>query len=268
MYQLPDERPQRVGPVAATWSTGSVAVTPPSAVATFNAAGQLSAAKIAVRQYVTMDHLWTARHAAKLCGQLEPRLRPNKPKAEHRSLAITAVFFGAAFLEALVNEVILDVINPPPGGPSARVEGIPADPNTIAAFEDIWKRERRLGPLGKYRETLAAVAVNRATARPFTETRDPYRSAKLLIRLRNYLVHFTPETQDIHTDHEFETEFKNARIVENQQGIGLPWFPNKALGAGLAQWACDSSSRFAKSWWGRIGLRRSYDAAFNQLGPY
>jgi hypothetical protein len=181
---------------------------------------------------------------------------------------MTAIFFGAAFLEALVNEVILDVIDPAPGGPSTRVEGIPTDPKTIAAFQDIWKRERRLGPLGKYREALAAVAVNRAKARPFTENRDPYRSAKLLIRFRNYLVHFTPETQDIHTDHEFETEFTNARIVENQQDIGKPWFPNKALGAGLAQWACESSSGFARSWWNRIGLRRSFDAAFGQLGPY
>ena len=53
-----------------------------------------------------------------------------------------------------------------------------------------------------------------------------------------------------------------------QQQIGAPWFPNKALGAGLAQWVCDSSARFANSWWNRIGLHRSYDASFNQLGPY
>ena len=224
-------------------------------------------AGVAVRSYMTMDHLWTARHAAKLCGELETQLQPNDPKVEHRSLAVTAVFFGAAFLEALVNEVILDLIDP--GGPSSRVAGIPADPNVIAVIRAMWRRRRpQPSLLDKYKETLAAVAVNRAKAVPFTENLDPFRSAELLVQFRNHLVHFKPKTRDIHTDHEFEARFKNARIVENQQDIGKPWFPNKALGAGLAQWACESSSAFAKSWWNRIGLRRSYDAAFNQLGPY
>ena len=59
----------------------------------------MHAPTISMRHYVTMDHLWTARHAARLCGQLEPQLQPNDPVVEHRSLVMTAVFFGAAFLE-------------------------------------------------------------------------------------------------------------------------------------------------------------------------
>jgi hypothetical protein len=31
------------------------------------------------RQYVTMQHLWTARHAARLCGEQEPQFQPNAP---------------------------------------------------------------------------------------------------------------------------------------------------------------------------------------------
>lgn len=246
--------------------TGSVAISPPSATIALTG----GVPRVQTHHFLTLDHLWNARHAAKLCGQLEPQLLRNDPKVEHRSLAITAVFFAGAFLDALVNEVIHGLIDP--DGPSTRVAGLPTDQPTIDVFKGIvWDRrgrERRLGTLPKYRETLAAVAVNRATVRPFAKNRPPYKRADLLIRFRNYLVHFTPETQDIHTDHEFEVEFKNAGIVENQQDIGKPWFPNKALGAGLAQWACDSSSEFAESWWRRIGLRRSFDAAFNQLGPY
>jgi hypothetical protein len=267
MYEVPDERTQVLGPLAATWQpTGNVTVSPllgPTIALTGGVP------RVQTRVFVTMDYLWTARHAAKLCGRLERQLLRNDPQVEHRTLAMTAVFFGAAFLEALVNEVILDLIDPPPGGPSARVEGIPADANAIAVIRAMWRRSRpRASLLDKYNETLAAVAVNRAKAVPYTENRDPYRSAELLIQFRNHLVHFKPKTRDIHTDHEFETRFKNAKIVENQQDIGKPWFPNKALGAGLAEWACESSSRFAKSWWGRIGIRRSFDDEFNQLGPY
>jgi hypothetical protein len=115
------------------------------------------APRVLLRQYVTMEHLWTARHAARLCRERELQVQPNVADIEHRSLAMTAIFFAAAFLEALVNEVILDVFDPPAGGPSARVAGIPVDAKTTAAFQKLWKpavadlgRQRNvLGPLGK-----------------------------------------------------------------------------------------------------------------------
>jgi hypothetical protein len=112
--------------------------------------------RVLLRQYVTMEHLWTARHAARLCRERELQLQPNVADIEHRSLAMTAIFFAAAFLEALVNEVILDVVDPPAGGPSARVAGIPVDAKTTAAFQKLWKNERRIkgGPLGKYQAAL------------------------------------------------------------------------------------------------------------------
>ena len=220
--------------------------------------------RVQIRQYVTMQHLWTARHAARLCGEREPQLQPNIADTEHRSLAITAISFAAAFLEALVNEVIVDVVDRPAGGSSARVAGIPVDANTTAAFEQLLKNERKIkgGALGKYQAALVAVSKSK-----YDQTRDPFKSARLLFDLRNHFIHFKPETQDIAAEHDLEKRLKKAKVVENQQQIGVPWFMNKALGAGLAQWACESSSRFANSWWNRIGLRRSYDAAFD-LGPY
>jgi hypothetical protein len=227
--------------------------------------------RVQIRQYLTMQHLWNARHAARLCAEREPQLEPDDANSEHRWLAITAVSFAGAFLEALVNEVIVDVVDGGAGGSSGRVEGIPTDTNTVAAFRRIiWdsrrRRERRVGTLVKYQEALDAVP--RAKAKRYSDKHDPYKSAKLLIDVRNHFIHFKPETQDIATEHDLEKRLKKAKVVENQQQIGWPWFLNKALGAGLAEWACESSSAFAKSWWNRIGLRRSYDAAFNQLGPY
>ncbi|MFZ3317749.1 hypothetical protein, partial [Mycobacterium sp.] len=101
-------------------------------------------------------HLWTARNAARLCGEPEPQPPPIEPNVAHRSLAMTAIIFSAAFPEALVNEVILDVIEPPQGKPSARVEGIPISTATIP-FKQLWRNERKLKPLGKYQATLKAV---------------------------------------------------------------------------------------------------------------
>ena len=75
--------------------------------------------------------------------------------------------------------------------------------------------------------------------RRYNETRLPFKSAQLVFDLRNHFVHFKPETQDIDAEHDFEKALKRAKVVENQQQIGAPWFPNEALGAGLAQWVCD-----------------------------
>jgi hypothetical protein len=214
--------------------------------------------KIEVRDSITRDHRWTALHAARLCGQLESQLKRNDPKVEHRSQAMIAVFFAAAFLDALVNEVILDVIDPEV--PAAHVANIPTDTATIAAFR---RALNEPSTLEKYQKALTA-----AGKLPYTETRNPFKRAQLLLRFRNHLVHFKPKTRDIHVEHDFAARFKNAKIAENQQDIGLPWFPNRALGVGLADWACETSFQFGKSWWKRIGLRRDFDATFDQLAPY
>jgi hypothetical protein len=162
-----------------------------------------------------------------------------------------------------VNEVILDVIDAPAGGTSDRVAGIRVNATRTAAFQALWRRGRSIRPpTEKYQQALDAVGKPR-----YSENHDPLESAKLLFNLRNHFVHFKPQTRDIADPHEFEIALKTT-IVENQQQIGEPWFPNKALGAGLAQWACDSGARFASSWWKRMGLRGSYDASFGQLGPY
>jgi hypothetical protein len=65
-----------------------LSVSPASAVVTAKAAGhgQGSAAKLEVRAFMTMDHLWTARHAAKLCGELETAA-PTEPSPSRAPLA-------------------------------------------------------------------------------------------------------------------------------------------------------------------------------------
>ena len=60
--------------------------------------------------------------------------------------------------------MILDVINPAGGVPADRVAGLPADPQTIAALQRLWRNERHTkgGPLGsiKRRSTpWAAVSM-------------------------------------------------------------------------------------------------------------
>jgi hypothetical protein len=90
---------------------------------------------------------------------------------------------------------------------------------------------------------------------------------QLIVELRNHFVYHQPEWRDVDAEHHFERALKKAGVVENQQPISGPWFSKKALGAGLADWSCDVTTRFATSWWKRIGLKGKFDASFNQLPP-
>ena len=190
------------------------------------------APRVQMRQYVTMEHLWTARHAARLCREREQQLQPNVPDVEHRSLTMTSIFFAAAFLEALVNEVILDVVNAPAGGPSARVAGIPVDATTTAAFQKLWKKERRIkgGPLGKYQSALDAVSKRR-----YDEIRDPFKSAQLVFDLRHHFLHFKPETQDIHAEHDFEKALKSQPTTDRRAVVPEQGARRWASAVGLLQ---------------------------------
>ena len=212
-----------------------------------------------IQELFAMQHLWTARHAARLCKERETQVISKRSvDTELRSHAMVSIFFAAAFLEALVNEVILGMLDA--HGPSSRTSGIPH--STIPAFRQLWKKERQLGIRGKYQEALSVVE-----ARQYDKRRDPAKGMMLVIELRNHFVHHQPEWRDIDAEHHFERALTSAGVAPNQQALGPPWFTNKALGAGIAEWSCDVSTRFARSWWKRIGLKGKFDASLNQLPP-
>jgi hypothetical protein len=240
---------------------------------TFNIGIGMSASVPQMRQFWSLAHLWTARNAARRCSEIESRIsNETTVNREHQSLAITAVFFAAAFMEALVNEILLCVADPPPSGQDATVAGIPA--SALPALTQIWKKERSLGIRKKFQSSLTAVGQQQ-----FDEAREPFASADLVIKLRDRFVHYNPEWQyldakppaakraAVKEQADFEQALK-ARITENAQPFVRPWFPAKAIGAGCATWACDASVEFAGQWRQRMGLIAAYDLDLKEQQPY
>lgn len=203
-------------------------------------------------------HLWTARHAARLCAEREMNiLQEIAVDVEHRSHALTAVISAAAFLETIVNEVFQDVADI--NTPDPRIDGIPSDGATkLRAF---WKGSDTIeqsSALQKYQIALACVG------RPLLADDQPYQDARMVIRLRNALIHFKPQWQAEDVEHELERKLKG-KFVENQQPVDARfWYPNKALGAGCAEWACVACTKLVAEWWNRMGLVRQYDANLHQ----
>ncbi|BCQ06864.1 hypothetical protein JMUB5695_00277 [Mycobacterium heckeshornense] len=210
-------------------------------------------ASVSVRDYMANQDLWTARREAWLCRKREDTLlnQQNIDRA-HRSHATTAVLSAVAFLEALVNTVWQDAADSEAGKHTPYTDGIPGA--AIATMRELWNgkdnAKRMMSLLSKFQVALVC-----AGQEPMDKGAEPYQSVDVLIDLRNELVHFKPQW---HGDGEEEAKFVarlRAKIIqarENRQPIGQPWYPNKVLGAGCADWACSSVIAFARDWHGRM----------------
>lgn len=223
--------------------------------------------RIGVRDYMASQHLWTARREAWLCREREERLVNDADgdlDRQHRSHAITAVLSAVAFLEAFVNATWEDAAHIKSGQHTAYTMGIPSD--GLATMRELWtgkdKAERMLSLQSKYQVALVCAGRDR-----MDEGAEPLQSADLLVELRNVLVHFKPQTHWSDGDHKFVRRLKSVIRPEreNRQPIGQPWFPNKVLGAGCADWACEASIAFARVWHDRVGLSSDFDELYLSL---
>jgi hypothetical protein len=162
---------------------------------------------------------------------------------------------SVASLEALSNEILVDARD---GHPTA-LQGL-----SSAQVDEIEKLSRlpqtdRLTLLEKY-EAIHLMLLGEDIPRG----EEPYQSAFLLIRLRNALVHFFPESLPATGStgeaelHRLERSLKG-RFPENPRiSAGNPWYPDRALGAGCATWAVSSTRAFAKAFCERVSLKVPY----------
>jgi hypothetical protein len=170
------------------------------------------------------------------------------------------VLSAVAFLEGVVNSSWQDAAD---NKTTAFTDGIPQQALTeMGASWGGTKRFERKPLLDRFKLAL------KLAGRPPIPNGDMYQSVDGLIDLRDHLVHFKPKSRSIDTDDDLERKLK-PRITENQQPIGIPWFPNKALGAGAAAWACKSSIDFARTWHQLMGLKHPFDDLYiTSTGPF
>ncbi|UXA05704.1 hypothetical protein KXD96_22790 [Mycobacterium sp. SMC-2] len=218
---------------------------------------------VSVRDYLASQHLWTARREAWLC-----RIRENELVAQgngnfdpkRHSHAVTAVLSAVAFLEGLVNSSWQDAADQKS---TVYTQGIPQA--ALTRMRELWPDYEMRSMLDKFQFGLELVGQQ-----CMPKDRDPYRSVRVLIQVRNALVHFKPHDRRVDTDEKFERQLKSKITThrENQQPIGRPWFPNKALGAGTAEWACESSMAFAREWHTLMGLTYDFEDLYRTSEPY
>jgi hypothetical protein len=173
----------------------------------------------------------------------------------HHSSVTGALMHAVAFLEALVNEVLTDAAE----GKTTAVRGL--TPTQVAEVRKLvaLPQTNRLSVLEKY-DALHVILIGT----PLDKSKDPYQSVQLLVKLRNALVHFFPESLPSESTrgesdeiHRLEKSLRH-RFADNQRtGPGNPWYPDKCLGAACAQWAIDSARVFTDTMSRTLGIQTS-----------
>jgi hypothetical protein len=206
--------------------------------------GEGAAIDVAASLY--RHHLFAARHMADLACEIEKREGTADPDVirRHRTYVIGAVLAAAAFLEASINELYLEVqdhvVNGGPGG-RQRVLAVPAH---------FWSPAARPPILHKYQLALVV-----ADAEPFDEARSPFREADGLVALRDALVHGRQEWRDAHGRRQNLERRLRAKFPHNPLASEAdPEFPDRLLGAGCAMWAIRVAEKFSNDFCHRMAI--------------
>jgi hypothetical protein len=171
----------------------------------------------------------------------------------HRSYVTNAVLSAVAFLEATVNELLQDVTDKVP----TYIESLGQDCSSLLTrLQEVEVGGvRKWTILDKYQMVLLCSGND-----PFERGATLYQNAKMVIRLRNALTHFNPETQGPDSLSKLSAGLKSKRFPLNplMRGSRNPFFPDHCLSAGCATWVVHSVCELCDEFFRRLSIQPSY----------
>lgn len=211
-----------------------------------------------MRLYFSSYHLWGARHFAEQAAQNEVgHVGPPKFDVLHRAYVVNCLLSTVAFLEAVINEFFDDAAD----GHFNYLSDMSG--NHRQAVADFWKmkpqRLERSSILYKYQFALLATGC-----RQFDEGGAPLHDAKILIELRNQLVHSRAKTDQTDSERQERLRSRTERLFPPNalvQGSGNPYFPDHCLGAGCAEWSVRSALAVTDEFLARTKAKANYQTA-------
>jgi len=209
---------------------------------------------IKMRVYFSSYHLWAADHLAKLARQIEDtHLRRSRFDIKHRAYVTNSIFSSVAFMESAINELFQDASE----RYTAYLSSLPEQAVTLLADycnRTTQKKRRGKSILGKYK-----LSLHLCGKKPFEEEESPYKEVNHVVQLRNTLVHYKPQTLGGDAIHQLTSQLMG-QFPENKlmAGSGNPYFPDKVLGYGCAEWATSSVRKFCDVFFSEIGVIPNY----------
>jgi len=209
---------------------------------------------VKMRVYYSSYHLWAAKHLTALVKGIEA-VGSERPRFDirHRTYVTNSVFSAASFLEAAINELFQDVAD----GHESYVSALDAgSKRTMSEFWTFTEGRNRsaFSLLDKYQLALTFLRKPQ-----FASGQQPFQDASLVVRLRNELVHYKPSSLGGETKHTLARQL-GGKFADNtlMRGSGNPWFPDKCLGHGCADWSVRAVAALADEFFGRIDVEPNY----------
>ena len=222
----------------------------------------MSERSVRSRSYLGIQHLQGAEALASRARTIENQIASGRRAfvSSDRAGAVSgAIMLATAFLEGTINEFFSDASD----RVIALVRQIP--PDRQPTFAVLWKRgiprTARYGILEKYQ-----LAVELLGKPALEEGEQAFQNARLLIDLRNSLVHYEPDwvvTEAGPTSErqlqQLEKRLKGKFELCAWTAEDALFFPERCLSAGCAEWATRSAVTFAQSFFDRIGARSTIE---------
>ncbi len=226
-------------------------------------------ASVTSRTYFSIQHIQSAALFVRNAYAIEKNydgVFSDELFFQHRAYVTASILFSVFFLEAAINELFADTVE------SNSEIAKKLNPTTIQLMAEMWKlevpRTANYKILQKYQ-----IALVLAQKQIFDPGAPPYQDVNLLVKLRNDLVHYEPEwvklpasddfgSDDIHT---YEKRLRGKFLANTLMGQGNPFYPDKCLGHGCAEWAVNSSVTFADAFFLKMGLLSPYDIIRDRL---
>jgi hypothetical protein len=181
----------------------------------------------------------------------------------HTAYVTGAVTLSVSFLEAAINEFMLDCC-----GTGAQPDDIAAlDPASRRVVGLLWQHLGEKGAiLEKYQAALGAFALGNPSVKALDTGSAPYQDAALVTRLRNTLVHSKAESTLVGSSNP-DIEIPEQKLVTQLRGrckvntfvSGLS-FPDTILSADCARFAHQSCDAPAAEFFTRVGMKPRYAA--------
>lgn len=217
--------------------------------------------RVTTRTYLSMVYLTSAALMAKKAFEIESvhtSLSVGEPlRCEHQAFSAASILMSASALEAFANEFFAECHD---HGANNHM-GLPAV--QAAVIGRVWSEipsVERAAILEKFEMIVILLGLPE-----LDRGHEPYQGTRALLDLRNALMHYKLTTRDVTPTTGEETldalgKKLKGRFEDNSlTGVGNPFFPDRIIGHGAAEWSVKTAVMFLDGFCNALSVTPPYD---------